>query len=49
MTYLRTLTDGEVETSLAIDRIRGDLYRRLTLMLGADVVREVLITALVVA
>ena len=49
LTYLRTLTDGEVETSLAIDRIRGDLYRRLTLMLGADVVREVLITALVVA
>jgi flagellar protein FliL len=49
LTYLRTLTDGEVETSLAIDRIRGDLYRRLTLMLGPDVVREVLITALVVA
>jgi len=49
LTYLRTLTDTEVDSSLAIDRIRGDLYRRITLILGPDVVREVLITSLVVA
>jgi flagellar FliL protein len=49
LTYLRTLTDTEVDNSLAIDRIRGDLYRRLTLVLGPNVVRDVLITSLVVA
>jgi flagellar FliL protein len=49
LTYLRTLTDAEVENSLAIDRIRGDIYRRLTLLLGPNVVRDVLITSLVVA
>ncbi len=49
LTYLRTLTDSEVDNSLAIDRIRGDLYRRLTLVLGPNVVRDVLITSLVVA
>ncbi len=47
--YLRTLTDSEVDNSLAIDRIRGDLFRRLTLVLGPNVVRDVLITSLVVA
>lgn len=49
LTYLRTLNDGEVETSLAVDRVRGDLYRRLTLLLGGEVVRDVLITSFVVA
>jgi flagellar FliL protein len=49
LTYLRTLTDAEVDNSLAIDRIRGDLFRRLTLVLGPNVVRDVLITSLVVA
>ena len=49
LTYLRTLTDSEVENSLAIDRIRGVLYRRLCLILGPNVVRDVLITNLVVA
>ena len=49
LTYLRTLTDAEVENSLAIDRIRGDIYRRLTLLLGPNVVRDVLITGLVIA
>ncbi len=49
LTYLRTLTDSEVDNSLAIDRIRGDLFRRLTLVLGPNVVRDVLITSLVVA
>ena len=49
LTYLRTLTDREIDSSLAIDRIRGDLYRRLNLILGPDVVQDVLITSLVVA
>jgi flagellar FliL protein len=49
LTYLRTLTDAEIDNSLAIDRIRGDLFRRLTLVLGPNVVRDVLITSLVVA
>jgi flagellar FliL protein len=49
LTYLRTLSDAEIESSLAIDRIRGDLFRRLTLLLGGDVVRDVLITSFVVA
>jgi flagellar FliL protein len=47
--YLRTLTDSEIDNSLAIDRIRGDLYRRLTLVLGPNVLKDVLITSLVVA
>jgi len=49
LTYLRTLTDTEIQGSLAIDRIRGDLFRRLELLLGPDVVRDVLITSLVTA
>ncbi|MBV9829024.1 MAG: flagellar basal body-associated FliL family protein [Alphaproteobacteria bacterium] len=49
LTYLRTLTDSEVQGSLAIDRIRGDLFRRLELLLGPNVVRDVLITSLVTA
>jgi flagellar protein FliL len=49
LTYLRTLTDPEIQGSLAIDRIRGDLYRRLELLLGPNVVRDVLITSLIVA
>jgi flagellar basal body-associated protein FliL len=49
LTYLRTLTDAEVENSLAIDRIRGDIFRRLTLLLGPNIVRDVLITSLVIA
>jgi flagellar protein FliL len=47
LTYFRTLRDSDVENSLAIDRIRGDLYRRLTLILGTGVVQNVLITSLV--
>ena len=35
--------------SIALDRMRGDLYRRLTLVLGPGVLRDVLITGLVVA
>jgi flagellar FliL protein len=49
LTYLRTLTDAEVENSLAIDRIRGDIFRRLTLLRGPNIVRDVLITSLVIA
>ncbi len=49
LTYLRTLRDGEVEGGLALDRMRGDLYRRLTLVLGPGTLRDVLITSLVVA
>jgi flagellar FliL protein len=48
LTYLRTLGDGEIDGAIAIDRIRADLYRRLTLLLGAGVVRDVLVTSLVV-
>ena len=47
--YLRTLRDGEMEGALAIDRLRGDLFRRLDLLLGPNVVRDVLITGFVVA
>ncbi|MBC9177924.1 flagellar basal body-associated FliL family protein [Roseomonas ludipueritiae] len=47
--YLRTLRDGELEGALAMDRLRGDLHRRLDLLLGEGRVRDVLITGLVVA
>jgi flagellar FliL protein len=49
LTYLRTLRDGELDSGLAIDRLRADLYRRLDLVLGPGVVRDVLITGLVLA
>jgi len=49
LTYFRTLRDGEIQGSLALDRMRGDLYRRLNLVLGPGVLRDVLITSLVVA
>jgi flagellar FliL protein len=47
--YLRTLRDGELEGALAMDRLRGDLHRRLDLLLGGGRVRDVLITGFVVA
>jgi flagellar FliL protein len=47
--YLRTLRDGELEGALAMDRLRGDLHRRLDLLLGENRVRDVLITGFVVA
>jgi flagellar FliL protein len=47
--YLRTLRDGELEGALAMDRLRGDLHRRLDLLLGEGRVRDVLITGFVVA
>lgn len=47
--YLRTLRDGELEGALAMDRLRGDLHRRLDLLLGDGRVRDVLITGFVVA
>jgi flagellar FliL protein len=47
--YLRTLRDGELDGALAMDRLRGDLLRRLDLLLGEGRVRDVLITGLVVA
>jgi flagellar FliL protein len=47
LTYLRTLRDGDLEGGLALDRIRGDLYRRLTLIMGPGVLDNVLITSLV--
>jgi flagellar protein FliL len=47
--YLRTLRDGELDNGLAIDRLRADLYRRMTLLLGPGVVGDVLITSLVLA
>lgn len=45
--YLRTLRDSDLEGGLALDRIRGDLFRRLTLILGPGVLENVLITGLV--
>lgn len=48
LTYLRTLHDSELQGGLALDRIREDLYRRLDLVLGTGVLRDVLITGLVV-
>ena len=47
LTYLRTLREGELDSGLALDRLRSDLYRRLTLVLGPGVVSDVLITGLV--
>jgi flagellar FliL protein len=47
--YLRTLRDGELDGALAMDRLLGDLLRRLDLLLGEGRVRDVLITGLVVA
>ncbi|WP_245870457.1 flagellar basal body-associated FliL family protein [Teichococcus rhizosphaerae] len=47
--YLRTLRDGEMEGALAMDRLRGDLHRRLELVLGPGRIRDVLITGFVVA
>lgn len=47
--YLRTLRDGEMDGSLALERLRGDLFRRLSLLLGPNTVRDVLITGFVVA
>lgn len=49
LTYLRTLRDVDTEGGLALDRMRGDLYRRLTLVLGPDVLQDVLITSLIIA
>lgn len=49
LTYLRTLRDGEVDSGLGLDRLRGDLYRRLDLVLGPGILRDVLITSLVLA
>jgi flagellar FliL protein len=48
LAYLRTEHDDELAGSLALDRLRGDLLRRLDLVLGAGTVRDVLITSLVV-
>ncbi|EHL99824.1 flagellar basal body-associated protein FliL [Acetobacteraceae bacterium AT-5844] len=47
--YLRTLRDSELDGALAMDRLRGDLHRRLDLLLGDGKVRDVLITGFVVA
>ncbi len=49
LTYLRTLRDGEVDGGLGLDRLRADLYRRLELVMGPGVIRDVLITSLVLA
>ena len=49
LTYLRTLRDGDVDGGLGLDRLRSDLYRRLDLVLGPGVLRDVLVTSLVLA
>lgn len=46
--YLRTLRDADVDGALSIDRMRGDLQRRLDLLLGDGVLRDVLITSLII-
>lgn len=46
--YLRTLRDSDVEGALAVDRVRGDLLRRLDLLLGDGALRDVLITSMVI-
>jgi flagellar FliL protein len=48
LTYLRTAHEDELSGSLALDRLRGDLLRRLDLVLGDGTVRDVLITNLVI-
>jgi flagellar protein FliL len=49
LTYLRTLREGDLEGAIALDRLRADLFRRLDLLLGPGVLRDVLVTGLVVA
>jgi flagellar protein FliL len=49
LTYLRTLREGEVDGGLGLDRLRADLFRRLDLIMGSGVLRDVLITSLVLA
>jgi flagellar protein FliL len=49
LTYLRTLRDGEVDGGLGLDRLRADLYRRVDLIVGPGVLRDVLITSLILA
>jgi flagellar FliL protein len=49
LTYLRTLQDGEVDGGLGLDRLRADLYRRMELVVGPGVLKDVLITSLVMA
>jgi len=49
LTYLRTLRDTELEGAIALDRLRGDLFRRIDLLLGPGVLRDVLVTSLVVS
>jgi flagellar protein FliL len=49
LTYLRTLQDGEVDGGLGLDRLRADLYRRMELVTGPGVLRDVLITSLILA
>jgi flagellar FliL protein len=49
LTYLRTIRDGEVDGGLGLDRLRADLFRRLELVMGPGVIRDVLITSLVLA
>ena len=46
--YLRTLRDAEVDGALSIDRMRGDLQRRMDLLLGDGVLRDVLITSMII-
>jgi flagellar FliL protein len=49
LTYLRTLRESDLEGAIALDRLRADLFRRLDLLLGPGVLRDVLVTGLVVA
>jgi flagellar FliL protein len=49
LTYLRTLREGEIDGGLGLDRLRADLYRRMDLIMGPGVMKDVLITSLVLA
>ena len=49
LTYLRTLREGEVDGGLGLDRLRADLYRRVELVVGPGMLRDLLITSLVLA
>jgi len=49
LTYLRTLREGEIDGGLGLDELRADLYRRLDLIMGPGIMKDVLITSLVLA
>jgi flagellar FliL protein len=49
ITYLRTLTDADLDGGMSVERLRSDLFRRIDLVLGPGLLRDVLITELLIA